>query len=250
MPNILALNKKQLLELDHSEIHGIINAEEVKHIFKTFDGLWLYDYDALYQGRPGLHAELRSGRCSDGFLNAHQVLSYPEIRKIFAHQIVRKFLRTRLPRPDFIVGIPTGATKLGEDVAEMLNCNFAEMIKNDQGKLQLLTPMPPEAKVLIVEDFCSMATGFIEAVTEIVTTQNENNQEVFILPIEMLIINRGEVRWIPVPKIGFFKTTPIADIRFRDWKYPCKLCEQGSVRIKPKTTKENWQQITNSQLPY
>ncbi|MEI7425365.1 MAG: hypothetical protein WCK16_00370 [Candidatus Moraniibacteriota bacterium] len=250
MPNILTLDKKQLLELDHGEIHGVISAEEVEHIFKTFDGLWLYDYDALFQGRPGLHAELKSGRCSDGFLNAHQVLSYPEIRKIFAHQIARKFLRTRLPKPDHVIGIPTGATKLGQDVAEILDCNFAEMIKNDQGKIKLITQMSLGAKILIVEDFCSMATGFIEAVTEIVTAQDKHNQEVFILPIEMLIINRGEVRWIPVPKIGFFETTAIANIRFRDWAYPCKLCEQGSERIKPKATKESWQRIINSQLPY
>jgi len=241
--DICSLNKQQLLELNPENIDFLLNKEEILHIFQKLGALWLYSYEAAKNGKAGLHAELKSGRCSDGFLNAKQVIQYDNMCRLFAKQLFLKYkqISVKYEKPTHVVGIPDGATKIGKYVAEFLGAITAEMIKKD-GKIMMVSEsISEESTLLLVEDFCTRGTGFREAVES--ALQKKWN----IVLGEFVIINRGGLELIEVQGISFI-IFALAEHRIKDWDpAECPLCKIGSKRIKPKVTQENWEKIMNSQ---
>lgn len=237
------LNKKQILNLAHGDIIRELESDEIIHIFKTLNAFWYYDYEAAEEGRVGLHAELKSGRCSDGFFYSKLVLDYPNIREILANQLVMRFNVIGMEKPVWVAGIPKGAKELGKDAARSMGVRVAEMEKID-GKITLLSSIHPGESLLLFEDFCSKGTGFTEAVRDIVAKQ----PDIDIYPVELVILNRGGLKEICVDGIGTFKIVSAAEHRIQDWsEKECPLCAMGSERIKPKATDENWRKLIASQ---
>ena len=251
------MGKEELIRIDPSQIERVLAADEILHIFKVLDGLLIYDCDKRREGKVGCHAELKSGRCSDGFLNSKKVLRYPNVCRLFAQQLALRFQILGTDWPDYATGIPDGATLLGLEFARALNIYSAKMVK-EYGVIKLATPMPRGVSLLLVEDFCTKGTGFREAVLEI----HKNSPGVKIFPWEMVIINRGELEVISVDPVGDFTIAALAIHRIQDWDQDeCPLChpemDRGlpkghkippSPRIKPKATSENWEKIITSQL--
>lgn len=208
------------------------------------NSFWAYDYEAAKQGRFGKHAELKSLNHSDGFFISRILLKEPNIRAIMANQLVMRFNERELSKPDWIVGIPDGATKLGKDVANLMGVRYAEMKKED-GRIVMVSKVEPGESLLLVEDFCTKGTGFTEAVKDIAV----KNPAVKFIPLELVIINRGGLNEIVVDGVGAFDIVAAANHRVNDWvPVECPLCKMGSVAIKPKATDENWRDITTSQL--
>jgi orotate phosphoribosyltransferase len=251
-PDILGMGRDDILNLEPGSVNRRLTKEEILHIFNELGGFWAYDYEAGREGRPGFHALLKSKRHSDGFINSKVVLCHPNVRRIFANQVALRFNELGLPKPDFVAGIPTGATGLGRDVAEILGSEAAEMektVEGDRKVIRMRTRIEPEQKLLLVEDFCTKGTGFSEAVRDIISISNSPSA---IIPHEIVIINRGGLREIDIEGIGTYAITPLAEHRINDWdpeKGECPLCKSGSRAIKPKDPLENWELLMNSQKP-
>jgi orotate phosphoribosyltransferase len=242
MIDILSLNKEQLIQLRPEAITRLLTAEEVVYIATVLDAFWRYDYEAAKQGRVGMHASLKSKRHSDGFFVSKIMLQYPNIQKIMAYQMAMR-LKLLISSPIWVAGIPDGATKLGEDLAEILGSRVAKMEKVD-GKIGIVSQIGPGEKVLLCEDFCTRGTGFREAVIDIVSKQ----PDVDFVFFEPVIINRGGLKCIEIPGVGSFSILAIAENRVNDWEPgECPLCQMGSKPIKPKAKDENWRLITSSQ---
>lgn len=246
---IIGMVKDQLLGLHPDSLTRpgeplrLLTPEEVVYMAETVGALWRYDYAALEQGRPGLHAELKSGLHSDGFFVSRILLESWNMRVIMADQIVLRFCQQRWNKPAWVAGIPDGATELGKEVARIMGVKAAEM-KKENGKITLNTLLPPGETLLMVEDFCTQGTGFREAVLDISVKQ----PGIQILRLVMVIINRGGLKEIRVENVGNFKIVPVVEYRVQDWKpKDCPLCRAGSRVIKPKATDENWRLITTSQ---
>lgn len=240
--NILEMGKEELLSLKVEDINRPLTAEEVEHMAVVLGAFWQYDYEAAKQGRVGMHALLKSERHSDGFFVSRILLALANIRWIIAQQIVTKLCNAGVLRPDIVAGIPDGATKLGEDVAEILGAKNAEMVKVD-GRIALATGIIGR-RILLVEDFCTRGTGFTEA-AKVIKAQ----PGVYLLPFNPVIINRGGLKEIIIEGIGKFDVLPVVERRVQDWTAEeCPLCQMGSKPIKPKATDENWLAITTSQL--
>lgn len=249
MLKIIGMTREELLNLVPGSVSRVGNArllteEEIVYIAKTLNSYWEYDYEAAKQGRVGKHAELKSLRHSDGFFVSRILLEPPNIRAIIAYQLMLRFYQLGISVPHWVAGIPDGATLLGQDVASFLYIsNIAEM-KKENGKISMISAIAPDETLILVEDFCTRGTGFIEAVSDIVSKQ----PEVKILPYELVIINRGGLNEIEVKGIGTFKIVAVATHRVNDWDpSECPLCKMGSIPIKPKATDENWRDITTSQ---
>lgn len=243
MPNILSMKKEGLLNLAPREVTEKLTADEVVHIAKELGAFWDYNYPALEKGKPGLHAELKSKRHSDGFFVSRLMLQHPNILEIMAYQLALAFWDTETLEPEFVAGIPDGATQLGERVASWLSAEVLQL-KKENGKIFLAQELSHDDRILLVEDFCTRGTGFKEAVQDIRTRYPSVN---FIL-YEPVLINRGGLSSIEVPGVGNFEILPIADHRINDWEpEECPLCKKGSEPIKPKATDKNWQLITESQ---
>jgi len=255
--DIFSMRKEGLISLNPYAVKKFLTVNEILYIFKTLGGLWLYDWKARLEGRVGLHAKLKSGRCSDGFLYSKAVLRYPNIRMIFAQQLVLRLQAFGIPRPDYATGIPDGATDLGRDFASIISANFAEMFKED-GVIKPATLVPKGSSLLIVEDFCTKGTGFKEAVKSMLAACPWVN----IFPWELVLVNRGGLSEISVEGVGNFKIAAIVDHRIRDWDpSECPLCHpeldkslpKGSQvlpsgRIKPKELPDTWERIVTSQI--
>ena len=245
MLKVIGMSREELIALATNKVIGLLSEEDVVYIAKTLDAYWQYDYEAAKQGRPGLHAELKSLRHSDGFFVSKILLQYQNIREIMAEQLVFHFNRLGIAKPVWVAGIPDGATELGRDVARIMGVKYAEMKKED-GHIVMVSLIAPGDSLLWIEDFCTQGTGLKEATLNVLLQQPHVN----FCPYELVIINRGGLKEIAVEGIGDpFQVVAAADHRVDDWEPPkCPLCnDYGSGAIKPKATEENWQVIITSQ---
>ncbi len=249
MLKIIGMEKDHLLGLHPDSFtrpgdpSRLLTEKEVVYIATTLGAFWAYNYKALKKGKPGLHAELKSGLHSDGFFISKILLESWNMRVIMGDQIVLRLKQSGIARPDWVAGIPDGATELGKEVAQALGAKESLMKKED-GKIVLISSIGAGESLLLVEDFCTQGTGFKEAVGDIIAKQ----PKVRILPFEFVIINRGGLKEIAIDGLGVFKIVPVAEHRVQDWSpEDCPLCKVGSKPIKPKATDENWKLITTSQ---
>lgn len=242
--SIGGMEREELLTLNQNDVSFLLIDKEVLHIFKKLGYAWFYDYEAAKAGKTGLHALLKSLRCSDGFINAKDCLAKHEnIRIIFARQIAMKLNNLSI-KPDYIVGVPAAASKLGEDVADTMGAKKVKMVKDENGCIKLVTIFESGKSILIVDDVCTKGTGFSEAVREI----KKQSTGVNILPYDCVIVNRGGLDKISVDE-NSFNVLAVAQRRISDWSQEeCPLHKMGSEAIKPKITEENWKLITTSQF--
>ncbi len=250
--DILGINSlEELLTLQVSDISHQLTAEEILHIAKLTGAFWEYDYEAAETGKIGMHAELKSGLHSDVFFVSRILLAHKNVRRIIAAQMamnIQKTIGTNKLHNLRMVGVPDGATKLGEDIGDILQIPIMEMTKID-GQISLVSPtyFSNWESVLLVEDFCTRGTGFIEAVNAV----RRVAPEVKIQPYNSVIINRGGLEHILIGKTKF-TILPIVKLRVHDWDPDsangCPLCKGDSVPIKPKETDINWEKITTSQF--
>ena len=243
MPDILSLEKNELLQLSPEKVDQELSPKEILHIFKKLDGFWGYDHSAAEHGKPGYHALLKSGNHSDGFLNSRSVLKYENICRIMAKQLVKIWEKKDLPSPSKVAGIPTGATSLGKNVAEILGVESVGISKI-VGYIKLMESLSSSDSLLLIEDFCTKGTGFQEAINDILCFCPGAN----ILPFELVLINRGGLTTIETGYGKFHIITPV-EKKINDWDpEDCPLCnDYNSVPIKPKETEENWVLLNNSQ---
>ena len=241
---ILKMGREELLNLKPEDISRFLTPEEILHIAEIFGAWWAYDYEAARQGRVGMHAQLKSGLCSDGFFVSKILLASESIRLIFSNQMAKllKPVFEKLGKTDWIVGVPDGATVLGENIGIFFGINVAKMKKVD-GKIFLITSVGFGETITVVEDFCTRGTGFSEAVRAIKTKQ----PMAIVSPYDPVILNRGDLTNFDVGH-ETFRILPIVNWRVKDWEPSgCPLCEMGSIPIKPKETDENWLKLINSQ---
>lgn len=246
MLKIIGMAREELIVLDSAEVNWLLSDEETFYIAKTLGAYWGYNYEAAKKGKPGLHAILKSELHSDGFFISAILLEHSNIQWLFANQMVLKFNGLGIPKPDWVAGIPKGATELGKDVARIMGVKNAEMKKGDDDRITLESEIAPDETLLGIEDFSTRGTGFREAVLNILSKQ----PKVKLLPYYGVILNRGGLTEVAVDGIDRpFRIMPVAVKRINDWKpEECPLCNDfGSKPIKPKATEENWQLITTSQ---
>jgi hypothetical protein len=208
--------------------------------------LWEYDYHALSEGRPGMHAILKSGLHSDGFFASKILLAKRNVLEVVAREMVTLFQRLGIPNPQYVAGVPTSASTLGVEVARLLRAKALSMAKI-RGKIKIIGHLPPQSSVLVVEDVCTRGTGFGEAVEEIFNGQPAAR---FIL-VSPVILNRGGLTSVDVPTVGDFSLLPLVEKKMTDWNPEefCYLCSVGSKPIKPKDPPENWKILVESQRP-
>ncbi|MDD5294719.1 MAG: hypothetical protein PHP21_02245 [Patescibacteria group bacterium] len=245
----MGMGKDELLLLNPLDFaEQLLSAKEVIYVAEVLDAFWRYNYAAAEQGKPGKHALLKSGLHSDGFLISKILLKPDNIRLIMAYQLKQLFGHLNIMKPDWLVGIPDGATALAEDLGRIMGVKVAALQKVEGGRITVITPFKPGERLLIVEDFCTKGTGFKETVVLI----NSKQPEAEILPYEMVIVNRGGLKKIEVDDIGVFSIVSVADHRIGEWtKEECPHsgpCRFGSVAIKPKVDEASWRDITTSQL--
>ncbi len=247
------MDRGQLLAFDPNDMVRALTTEELVHIANVLGASWFYDYEALEAGRPGMHAELKSGRHSDGFFVSRILLDPENIRRLVVAQMAMLLKAVMLKEgkgnsPTHVVGVPKGATVLGEGVGAALGLEVLKMHKTDQGQFVVASPIGATACILVVEDICTTGKGFFIAIQALQEVQPKAS----FFPYDPVIINRGGLSSFCVKGVGGFTVLSLANIEISDWDVEngeeCPLCKRGSEPVKPKATNANWQLITTAQL--
>jgi len=243
--DILKMSAEDLISVNHEDLSGTcLGAEEIIHIARMFNFFWEYDYKAAREGKVGLHAVLKSGLHSDGFIAMKMLLKIPNIRELLAYQLALQYGIHVRNIPDSLIGIPDAATDLARDLGKILGVRAIGAAKVD-GNIVISDPIENDEFVLIIEDVTSSGTGFREVVTKI----TQANPNAIILPYELVLFNRGGLKELSFGARNNFSIISVAERKMLTWSpQECPLCKRGSCAIKPKATEENWQAITTSQL--
>jgi orotate phosphoribosyltransferase len=249
MKPILQMNTAELLALPPHEVTELIRPEEFIHIAKELCAYWQYDYEAAEQGRVGMHALLKSGRHSDGFFVSKILLEPWNICYLMAYQIAERLRAYGIKGADYVTGIPDGASKLGEVVAWLMRAKNAELRKLPDGSIEpkfRFGPSPDsDESIILIEDFCTRGTGFIEAFSAVKSAC----PRLYVYPADPVMLNRGGLRALTTAYGNTVNIIAVCAERIMDWSAEeCPLCKRGSKPIKPKATDENWHLITTSQL--
>lgn len=226
-----------------------LNFDEFAHIARNMGALWTYDYEAAKSGKVGMHAKLKSGLHSNMFFVSKILLEPENILQIMAAQVAMKIswgLDTfATGMPDYIVGVPDGATRLGEETGRILGIPTIQMAKIE-GRIVLESPIEADKSILLVEDFCTRGTGFIEAVQAVLQAQPYAR----IIPFDPVMLNRGGLESIFIEGLGMVRIVSVVEWQAWDCdpNVRCELCDMGSIPIKPKATEGTWRLLTTSQL--
>ena len=230
---ILGMDLGALRRLKHHDVwnkRGFLSPEEIRHIFETCDALWLHDGD---MSKP--HAELTSGKCSNGFVDVLRVLRYTNLCQILADQLVHRLHEQRGGIVDWVIGSDHAGATLSFAVAAHLNAlhDFTEK-GPDKAQIWKRFEVRPGEVVLQVEELVT-TTGTLQAVRNGVRAGNPH--PVTFAPLTMCLVHRA-----PVYE---FDGSPIVSLVHWDiqtWTpEECPLCAADSPRLRPK---QHWAQLT------
>lgn len=210
---------------------------EFDHIFKLCDALWLHSGDPK---EP--HAELTSGKCSNGFVDVLRVLRHTRICQRLARELFFMIFDHWAPetgrgnRPcDWVVGSDHAGATISYEVARQLGVlhDFTEK-GPDKTQIWKRFTIDPDQVTLQIEELVT-TTGTLQAVRDGLRQGNAGPIKFF--PAVLTLVHRSNTYK--------FDGAPIRYLRHYDiqtWSpEECPLCAQGSKRLRPK---QNWAELT------
>lgn len=210
--------------------------KEILKLFHLCDAFWMHDGDPA---KP--HAELTSGRCSNGFIDCLRVLQYRNLSQILADQLASKSEKVIHSTIQVTIGSPMAGIYFADDLGEALGAPIRMFVEKDPknpGKmLWNRIRLHPEHRVLQVEELTTTSKTLM-AVCEAVNAGN--GAPVNWLPYVAILVHRPPK--LPVTHYG--NRQVIALIEKEIWAVDpaeCPLCAAGSKRLRPK---QNWAELT------
>lgn len=216
--------------------YRLLTESEIICIYRDHGAWWTFNYAG---DSTAPHAELTSGRCSDGYVDSGKVLSDPQVSDFLAWNLAACLRRRNAVLPvDWVVGSPYAAITFSFDLARHVGARHGFAEKNPGVEKGFTwTPrfaIPVGALVLQCEELVTTlgtAMGVRRAV------ERDNPEPVRFLPDVATIIHRPE-------RLQGGQIDVIALVRreIKSWaSEDCPLCKQGSPRLRPKN---HWVELT------
>ncbi len=240
VPELLALNMDVIARIRPERVAPrTVKPEVVMHFLRQAESLWMHDGD---MSRP--HAELTSGKCSDGFINVMGLLRYVPVCELLARELVYGLLfcdysHERYDSAEWVIGSDHAGATISYAVARRLFAQheFTEKADRNGQKIQLWKrhQIPAGQAVLQVEELITTAATLIAVRNGI---KAGNNAPVEFVNAILTVVNRsGETQFEGSPIIS------LVDFDIHVWEPDqCPLCAAGSPRLKPK---KNWAALTS-----
>ncbi len=189
-----------------------MNEKEILEIFRKTG--------ALLEG----HFLLTSGKHSNKYFQCAKVLQYPEYNFLFGEMIAKQFRDFEV---DTVISPAIGGIVAGGEVARQLQKRFV-FTEREEGKMKLRRgfTLPPNEKVLVVEDVVTTGGSVFEVIEEV----KKNGAEVAGVAA---IVDRsnGEVNF----NVPFFATLKLKVETYEPDE--CPLCKAGIPIVKPGSRK-------------
>jgi len=236
MPSrVLRITKAEdLRRVGPGDVAGMyVSQTEFEHMLKLVNGFWIHNGNL-----SAPHAELTSGKCSDGFINALLLLKFPGVCGLLADDMVAEYNGERLLAPDWVVGSDHAAATLSYEVAMRMHTKHAFTEKREENKTKFQDwkreTIGPDELVLQVEELVS-TTSTLEQVREGIIAGNEN--PVRFADVSLCLVHRSPDYEFAGKPIGYLFHYDI-----QAWEpEECPLCAGGSKRLRPK---QNWAELT------
>lgn len=226
------MEKTDLLNIDPKK-YLMVSEEEILHWFDLCDAAWVHDGDPK---KP--HAELTSGKCSNGFFDCLRVLRYPNLTEILARQLVT-LLANRIDKPDWVIGSAYAAITFSYEVAKAFGAMhwFVEKDPADAKKMTWARmQLPFSAKVMQIEELITTSGTMMEVRRAV---EEGNTEPVKFLPVVGALVHRP-----PKLPADYGDREVVALVEKEIWAVDpseCSLCQAGSIRYRPKT---HWAELT------
>lgn len=228
-----------------------LSPEELTHILRLCDCFWQHAGEGTAP-----HAELTSGKHSDGFVNVLVALKYTVVMELFALTLARRLeeswaeLDSR-PSYGWCIGSDHAAAVLAQRVAWFLDIPCADFAEKRPDEVDPKTGK--KIKVQAWERHPVYAGHVVLRVEELITTAAttravnkaivKGNREKFnvgeppqFAPMMGTIVNRSE----GIDEIDGTKIVPAVRYNMHEWEpQTCPLCIAGSRAVKPKVG-DNW----------
>lgn len=236
-----------LMKLDMEEI-AVINSDRVAggtvtpavvtHFLTAAEAYWKHDGDI---SKP--HAELTSGKCSDGFVDVLRLLVHTPVCHLFGRELSSRLSfmgdkHERWNRTKWVIGSDHAGATISYAVAQQMKVKhgFTEKADRDGKKIQNWKRheiQDGQAVLQVEELITTMAT--VDAVR--CGVRSGNTAEVEFVDAILTVVNRsGETHYEGSPIIS------LVNYQINVWEPDkCPLCAQGSPRVKPK---HNWDTLT------
>lgn len=213
-----------------------LTEEQIIQWFDLCDAIWMHD------GNPKKpHAELTSGKCSNGFFDCMRVLKYPQFNHVLAFHLAKKLRTQGITDVDWVIGSPYAAITFSYEVAKHFDAIHAFPEKDPsfpKGKKMVWRRLiiPKGAKVLQIEELITTSGTFQEVRQAI---ECGNPEPVEFLPEVGVLVHRP-----PKLPADYGNRKVVALLKREVWaveQSKCHLCKAGSVRYGPKS---HWPELT------
>ena len=229
---IMQMKLQQLLQLRAENLRTALDPDTFDHIFKQCDALWQHSGNL-----KDPHAELTSGKCSDGFVDVLRVLKHTTLCEIMAAQIADRVIDhfQGALLPDWVIGSDHAAATLSFEVARQFGVKH-DFTQKGSGKSQVWNrfDIHPDETVLQVEELVTTSLTLDEVRKGI---RVGNGTPVHFFPFVFTLVHRSHQELIENSPIYYVRHYEIQTWEQKD----CPLCAAGSKRLKPKT---NWAELT------
>lgn len=211
-----------------------MNEGEVLALYEDRDAVWFFDYQG---DQKAPHAELTSGRCSDGYVNSAPVLSDPEIGCRLAYQLDIKLIQRNIC-PDWVLGSAYAAITLSYQLAQLTGAKhgFVEKDPKDPKRMVWSRFVIPEGATVLQ---CEELITTMQTTNEVKRAVREGNPHpVKFLTEVVTVVHRPDALPVDTGRM----IIPLVQRVVKSW-HPndCPLCKQGSRPVRPKS---HWQELT------
>ncbi|OHB18736.1 MAG: hypothetical protein A3D40_01835 [Parcubacteria group bacterium RIFCSPHIGHO2_02_FULL_40_12] len=211
--------------------------QEILAIYEKEDAVWFFNYN----GDPKApHAELTSGFCSDGYVNSAPVLADPKNVELLTSELVTRLAKRNVVKVDWIVGSAYAAITFSYELARQLGARHGFVEKDPANPKRILwsrLTIPAGSMILQCEELITMLGTTMEVRRVI---QESNKEPVFFLPDVATAVYRPEKL-----QGGLIDVISLVAREVKTWEPDqCPLCAQGSERLRPRATQENWARLT------
>ncbi len=204
---------------------------QLREMLEAAEAFWIHGGDPLMP-----HAELTTGKCSDGFVDTLRALRFSNVCYVAA-QALAKSIRDAYQGPiDWVVGSDHAGAVFSQNVAIWLKAQHDFTEKGAEKAQDWKRFKIKEGEVVLqVEELMTTSDTFMRVRNGI---RAGNGSPVTFAPVAGVLIHRSNVWQIEDTKI-----VPFAHYDITVWDGPavCPLCAKGSKRLRPK---QNWAELT------
>jgi orotate phosphoribosyltransferase len=210
----------------------------IADILQECDAIWTHSGNVK---KP--HAELTSGKCSNGFFNCLKALKYLNLNTIFSYYLAYKIRQVIGDMVvNWVIGSPMAGITFSYAVAQWLKADihlFTEKDPKDKDNMLWVREVIPEGDTVLQIEELITTSKTLNAVQHAV--DRDNKYPVNWIPVIGVFVHRPEK--LPITHYGDRKVVSLFEREVWSVDPPCLLCTKGSQRYRPKS---NWAELTEN----